>query len=147
MSGRVQKELEYYKKEVKELEDYLLKCFSVVGQSGLIPISQRDGSLYDWLGTVVNQLKVKEQRQVSAGVTPTHDEEFLAGVDFAYKDCIRTLQELGDDVEHYIPNKKISKYLSTAYRKIGDGLNTRLNIVSDMNHDEINKLKTGGELG
>lgn len=154
MMTNIEKELEHYKREVIELENYLVGCINMFTESGLRvqgKIASRL-TLGDWIKWGISSVKeLRNKPPVIVEKITTNDDEFLKGVRFAYSDCIQRMQEIADDTEEDLPkNKKIRHrliYTASGYRQIGDSFHTRMNIVMDMEQDEIQEMRNGGRLG
>lgn len=137
----LEKKIEFYKKEAERLENYLVECLQIFIDSD---ISMPESGICKTTPTLKDYIRVAV---VKDEVRACDAENFARGAKAAYHDCIDLLQDIADDTEEFIPNNERALKLATAYRQLGDGIQERLSMVCNLDHEGLKEAKRRGRFG
>lgn len=112
---RLKQEIESYKDEIRQLEQYLIDCVNV--------FAEYSKHLTDGGGEAPDSLKGLIAHVLASTLAVG---SYAEGVYMAYKDCIDMLSEIADDTEEHLPDNKKALQLATAYRTLAEGIQDKM---------------------
>lgn len=125
---RLKREVELYKDEVEQLESYLIFCIELFNKAGIE--LEGDGDTYP-APNLVNYIQGLIQYTTNLQESGGTSKVYMEGAKTAYKDCVDLLEDIADDTEKSFPgNEKIIK-LATAYRKVGEAIQSKAASLKD----------------
>ena len=116
-------ELDMYKEQLDKLEKLMMECVRL--------FDGYNATLMRKTGRAPSTLKGCIQQVLGSPPVPD-GEGYVAGAKYAYKDCIDLIDMIADDTEVHLDKEKkpkMARELSTAYRKLGEGVIERMNIM------------------
>ena len=120
---RLEREIELYKSEIENLENYLISCVKLFEDAG-IELEEENGRAHSpaLANYIVGTIKYAKEAQA---LDDAHNS-LIEGAEAAYKNCIDIMEDIADDTEKFLPDNPKGLKLATAYRKIGETFQSKV---------------------